>query len=220
MEQVSERKNKGGAALAVITLATLACVLGGCAPASPYAGGVPAMELDVQARGPVSGTGIESRDIAAMADVMMRDLLANPALAGRSVAPRVIIDDAYFRNEGSQPINRKLIINKLRVGLARAAQGRMRFVGREFADAVAQERALKREGVTDVGTTGLTKAQAGADFRLTGTLATLDAHSSTTGLDQRYTQITFEMIDLESGELVWSNAYEINRAAADDIIYR
>lgn len=198
---------------------SLCCLLVGCTTTSPYDKGVPARDFDPNSRGPVSGVGIESRDIVSMTDEMMRDMLANPVLAGRATPPRVIIDDAYFRNEGSQPINKKLIVNKLRVNLARASQGRMRFVGRENADAVAAERALKREGVTDVGTTGLTKAQMGADFRLTGTIATLDS-SSSNGLEQRYTQITFEMIDLESGELVWSNSYEISRAAADDVLYR
>ncbi len=186
---------------------------------SPYYKGMSAQSLDPTVRGPVSGIGIEAQDIISMADEMMRDMLTSPVLSARTKPPRVIIDDAYFRNEGSQPINKKLIVNKLRVNLARAAQGRMLFVGREFADAVEKERTLKREGVTDVGTTGLTKAQSGADYRLTGTIATLDS-SSRNGLEQRYTQITFEMIDLESSELIWSNTYEISRAAADDVLYR
>jgi len=186
---------------------------------SPYYKGMSAQSLDPTVRGPVSGVGIESQDIISMTDEMMRDMLASPVLSARTKPPRVIIDDALFRNDSSQPINKKLIVNKLRVNLARAAHGRMRFVGREFADAVAQERNLKREGVTDVGTTGLTKAQSGVDYRLVGTIATLDS-SNRKGLEQRYTQITFEMIDMENGELVWSNSYEISRAAADDVLYR
>ena len=194
--------------------------LAGCVSnGSPYNKGMSAQSLDPTVPGMVTGLGIEAQDIISMADEMMRDMLTNPVLSARTKPPRVIIDDAYFRNEGSQPINKKLIVNRLRANLARAAQGRMRFVGREFADAVERERTLKREGVTDVGTTGLTKAQSGADYRLTGTIATLDS-SSRKGLEQRYTQITFEMIDLESSELVWSNTYEISRAAADDVLYR
>jgi len=37
---------------------------------------------------------------------------------------------------------------------------------------------------------------------------------------QRFTQITFEMVDLERGTIVWSNSYDIARASADDVIYR
>ena len=76
---------------------------------------------------------------------------------------------------------------------------------------------LKRSGTTDVGTTGLTKAQLGADYRLSGKINSLDSRNTKSGLVQRYTQISFEMTDLESGEIVWSGIYEFSRAAADDV---
>lgn len=220
-----EDTNRAASTLRVIfgVLPLLMVFLGflpGCATTQfPYDKGVAAKSFDPTVSGPVSGVGIEAHDIISMTDEMMRDMLASPALSARRTPPRVIIDDTLFRNDSSQPINKKLIVNKLRVNLAKAAQGKIRFVGREFADAVEQERALKREGITDVGTTGLTKAQLGVDYRLTGTIASLDS-SNRKGLEQRYTQITFEMIDMESNELVWSNAYEISRAAADDVLYR
>ncbi len=183
-------------------------------------GGMPAIEVDHTIRGPVSGVGIESQDIVSMTDKMLRDILATPVLASRQKAPRIIIDDSDFRNEGSQPINKKLIINRLRVELNRAAQGKIKFIGREYASTVEKERNLKREGVTDTGTAGLTKAQAGADFKLVGSIGTLDSFAGSSGLHQRYSQITFEMLDLESSELVWSNNYEFEKAAADDAVYR
>src|SRR5690606_39819766 len=52
----------------------------------------------------VQGIGIESQDIVAVTDRMMRDMLANQLLAGRSPAPRVIIDSQYFTNESSSRI--------------------------------------------------------------------------------------------------------------------
>ena len=71
-----------------------------------------------------------------------------------------------------------------------------------------------------MGTTGMTKAQAGADYRLGGRMATVDARNATTGMIQRYTQVTFEMIDLENATIVWSNLYELSRSAADSVVYR
>jgi hypothetical protein len=81
-------------------------------------------------------------------------------------------------------------------------------------------RELKRAGVTDVGTTGLTKAVAGADFKLVGTIRSLSEKNGNTGRVQRRTQITFEMTDQESGVLVWSNDYAFQKSAADDIVYQ
>ncbi|CAG2150664.1 hypothetical protein LMG26411_03778 [Cupriavidus numazuensis] len=182
--------------------------------------GVPAIDVDLTRKGPVSGVGIEGQDIVAVTDQMMRDILADPAFANSAKRPRVIIDSAYFVNESSQPINRNLITQRLLVNLNRAARSRMQFVNRAQSAMVEQERALKRAGVTDTGTTGMTKATLGADYRLSGRIGSLDSRSAQTGMMQRYTQIAFELTDLESGELVWSGLYEFSRAATDDIVYR
>lgn len=66
----------------------------------------------------------------------------------------------------------------------------------------------------------MTKATLGSDYRLGGRINSLDQKSARTGMIQRYTQITFEMFDTESGEIVWSGMYEFARAAADDVMYR
>ncbi|MEC7123054.1 MAG: hypothetical protein VXX13_08690 [Pseudomonadota bacterium] len=64
-----------------------------------------------------------------MTDAMMRDLLPVPLLAAAATPPRVINDAAHFRNDRSQRIDRNLIADRLRMGLARAAKGRLAFVG-------------------------------------------------------------------------------------------
>jgi len=203
-----------------------AIVLGFCAlftacgsPDVENVSGRPTIELDPGTRGPIAGVGIEGQDIVSMTDQMMRDMLGNPILANAS-APQVIVDAEYFQNESSQPLNKNLITDRLRVGLNRAANGRMAFIARHNAAMVAKERDLKRQGVVDVGTTGLTQAQAGGDFRLSGRIASLDQRDSVSGLIQRHNQITFEMVDLERGTIVWSGIYEFARAGQDNVVYR
>lgn len=205
-----------------VALALAPALLAGCMATTggPYDAGAAPQRLDPAQRGPVGGIGIEGHDIIAMTDQMMRDMLGNPQIAGRSTAPRVVIDGELFSNDSMQPINKNIITDRLRVGLNRASQGRMLFVGRQHLQAVERERQLKRSGTVDVGTTGLTKATAGVDFQLGGRIASLDARNAKTGLQQRYNQITFEMIDLETGVLVWSGMYEFARSAADDVVYR
>jgi len=182
--------------------------------------GSPTVELDPATRGPVAGVGIEGQDIIGMTDRMARDMLTSPVLARRDTPPQIIIDSEYFENESAQRLNKNAITDRLRIGLNRAAQGRMIFVSRERAGMVAKERELKRQGVVDRGTTGLTQAQAGADYRLSGRITSLDSRDPRSGMIQRYNQITFEMIDLERGTVAWSGIYEFARAAADDVIYR
>ncbi len=182
--------------------------------------GVSSMEVDSSRKGPVSGVGVEGQDISSMTDQMMRDMLAEPIFAETGKRPRVIIDSEYFVNESSQAMNKNLITQRLMVNLNRAARSKMQFINRQNSAMIQRERDLKRSGTTDAGTTGLTKAQAGADYRLSGKIGSLDSRNTKTGMVQRYTQISFEMTDLESGEIVWSGIYEFSRAAADDVIYR
>ncbi|MGF6693227.1 curli biogenesis system outer membrane secretion channel CsgG [Metapseudomonas resinovorans] len=168
----------------------------------------------------VQGVGIESQDIVGVTDKMMRDMLATPVLAGRNPPPRIIIDSEYFTNESSSRINKNSITDRLRIELQRAAQGRMVFVGRQYAAMVENERELKRAGVTDGGTIRKTQGTAGADFRLVGRITSLDAVDTATSTTSRYQQITFEMIDLEYGTVVWGGIYEFKKTAQDDVIYR
>ena len=170
--------------------------------------------------GAVRGVGAESQDIQSMTDQMMRDLLTVPTLMNAATPPRVIIDASYFRNESSEIIDKAIITDKLRVSLSRSASGRVRFVGREYVDAVQMERDLKADGKVDVGTTGRTRAMAGADYRLVGRIGTRDAIDTRTGIKERYSVYTFELLDLEYGDLVWSNLYEFKKAAQDSVVYR
>ena len=222
LQCIAPAASPGLARAARLGLATLLVALAGCASAPPNAAGMSTVNINAAVAGPVQGVGIEGHDIVSMSDQMMRDMLGSARLMQQTggKSPRVIVDAQHFANDSSQPINRNIITDRLRVALNRSAKGSLQFVGRQYAAAVESERALKRAGVTDVGTAGMTKATFGADYRLGGRIASLDQRSMKSGLIQRYTQITFEMFDLESGEIVWSGIYEFARAAGDDVVYR
>ncbi len=183
--------------------------------------GQPAVELDPNSVGTVSGTGIEMRDIIGMADRIVRDLLQRPDIANAPKPPRIILEGSRIANKSSQRLDTDMLSDQLRSQLLRAAAGRMRFLSRENIQDVMAERELKREGQTDVGTSGMTRAPAGADYRLVGRITSQDARNNTTGAQQRAMQVVFELIDLETSETVYiSEPYVIVRAQRDDVIYR
>ncbi|MBC7905984.1 MAG: penicillin-binding protein activator LpoB [Rhodospirillaceae bacterium] len=203
----------------LMTVAAATLMLSACQTVQNQAG-TPTTYTDPGTLGPVKGVGIESQDIISMTDQMMRDMLSEPRLAGAASPPNVIVDGEYFVNESSSRINRNTITDRLRVGLQRAAQGRMQFVARHNAAMVQNERNIKRQGAVDKGKNPSAAAQKGGDYRLGGRITSLDARDVKSGMTQRYTQIIFEMTDLESAEIVWSGIYEFSKAATDDVIYR
>lgn len=196
--------------------ALMVLALGGCATYSASnienAPGSPTVYEDPSSTGSVAGVGIESQDIQAMTDKMMRDMLTNPILAGAKTPPKIIIDAEFFRNESSSRINKNIITDRLRVNLNRAAQGRMLFIGRHYEDMVKEETAYKDRGDRPKLLSG--------DYRLGGRITTLDQINPATGRTARYHQIIFEMVDLNNSALVWTGIYDFRKSARDDIIYR
>lgn len=198
-------------------------LLAGCGsqPTLNNSVGRPTVYQDVNnASATVAGVGVESQDIVSMTDRMVRDILSNAAISGRTTPARVIVDSAYFSNDSSSRINKNLITDRLRVELNRAAAGRLVFVARHYGDMVSKERDAKRAGERDGGTIRSTKAVAGGDFRLGGRITSADAAQRSTGVVSRYHQITFELIDLEYETIPWSGIYEFKKEAQDDILYR
>lgn len=189
--------------------------------ADQYKKGQSAVDADPFTKGGVSGTGIESRDIDMMADQVMRELMTRPDITAQPKPPRVVVDSSNFINNSTQRLDKDMITDALRASLNRAAAGRLRFISREAMALVERERALKREGATDVGTRGMTRATAGVDYQMIGRMTSLEQRDNSTGRTQRRTQVIFELIDLETGELPWtSQPYTILRFSGDDVVYR
>jgi PBP1b-binding outer membrane lipoprotein LpoB len=202
-------------------MAAILPIMAGCASNGVQnSQGIATRDVDPSKRGPVAGIGIEGQDVASIADQMVRSMLQSPVLASSTSPPQVIIDAQYFTNESSQQFDKNILVDRLAVNLMNAAQGRMVIVSRESAGMVAEERDLKRSGTVDTGTTGLTKAQAGGDYRLRGRITSLDSFQPNGGGTQRLTQIEFQMVDLERGTVVWAGIYPFERFAADNVVYR
>lgn len=183
--------------------------------------GTQATELDPTGRGAISGIGIESRDIDAMSDQVVRELMSRPDFVASPTPPRIVVDSAAFYNDSSQRIDRNMITDALRASLNRAAASRIRFISRESMVFIQQERELKRTGIADVGTRGMTAGVAGLDYRLIGRMTSLDNRDGRSGMTQRRTQIIFELVDMETGEIPWTGQpYVILRASGDDVVYR
>ena len=214
---------KIGLKFSVAAMVFAATIFGGCTNYTTRVDNTPGVQSHYIAPdtvAPIAGKGIESQDVTSMTDRMVRDMMANPLLVNTSRPPQVIVDAAYFRNESTNVINMNMITDRMRIGLNRAANGRMIFVGRHYSDMIEKERKLQAAGVTDQGTTSLSAKTLGGDYRLGGRITSLDAVSNASGFQMRYTQVVFEMVDLKTGAIVWGGEYSIEKADRDDVLYR
>ena len=161
----------------------------------------------------------ESNDVTTACESMVAKMLAHPLLARQDRAPHIIVDSEYFRNEGSSRLNKNMLTDLLRSELLKAANGRMIFVGREYEEMVTKERAQKDAGVIAPGTTPSAPRALGADYRLGGRITDLTNTDSVSGRIERYTQINFEMVDLETGQIVFSDTYKFKKGGKMDEVY-
>jgi penicillin-binding protein activator len=169
----------------------------------------------------MSGIGLEPQDMAAIADLMVRDVLASPQFSTLAYTPRIIVDDTRFKNTSSQILDVNLIIDELRTGLVRSAAGRMLFISRQNFDLVEHERNLKKEGEVDKGATDLSVKKSGADFQLVGRIGSQESLDPSTGINTHFFQFYFEILDLTTGVTVWAGpTYKVEKTGSDNVIYR
>ena len=169
----------------------------------------------------ISGAGtanVESNDIIGCAKYLIGKMLANPLIVNAGQPRQVIVDAKYFTVESTQRIDKDLVINRLRTELLQAANGRIRFVGRQNANMVEEEKDLAAAGVTGAGTTKSSAKQLGADYRLTGSIRELATNAG--GRLDKYTLMTFEMVDLQTSEIVFSDQYEFKKLQTRPDAYR
>lgn len=172
----------------------------------------------------IGGLRVLPQDVNDMCTRMCRGIMAKPEIASRDKPPRVVIDAQHFENAGSQPMDKKIITDQLRVQLFIAASRdgapRMIVLDRENFGMVLKERDLQHGGLVDPGTIERTEAPMGADFRLTGRIGTMDSIDPRTGREQRFYQFTFQLTNLQTGAFVWADQYKLEKAGTRDEVLR
>lgn len=169
--------------------------------------------VDPDAYGAVEGTGLEARDVRAVADQMARELLASPALTGFEGTPRVAI--LSLKNRSRFLIDQGILTSLITDKVVQSAAGRVAVLDRSLVEEIEREREAKRAGQVDAQ--GF-KAMAGADFFLTGEVRGISA--STEKAQSDYVVIRFQLTDAESGIVSWSNSYEMKKEGSWGVMYQ
>ncbi|MDP8212241.1 MAG: hypothetical protein P9X22_02980 [Candidatus Zapsychrus exili] len=173
-------------------------------------------------------SGIEVTDILTVARKMAISILEIPEIMNAKEAPRVAL--APVENIGNFNINENIFTKKIRIELNKNASKRISFIVRDFlnksqiTEYIMKERLIKREEKSndEVGVTNITSSNDldlfGVDFFLTGELNGL-VKKNIRG-QSNYVLMSFQLIDAETGVIVWEDAYEIKRVGIAGVAYQ
>ncbi len=193
-----------------------AALLVGCATGVQNPRGVPVTEMKADERGFVAGTGVESQDLVAVTDKMARSILGIPQISQAQGQPRILLDPVV--NETRFPINKDMFLTRIRVMLNSKASGRVVFLARDRMASLERERDLKQSGAVTSNSDPNTTQFKGGDFLLTGKLSSLTTRTSKGVSD--YILYTFQLIDVNTSDIVWEDFAEIKKQGLEDAAYR
>lgn len=175
--------------------------------------------VDPDAPDAVGGAVLQSQDIRTMAKKMADDIRASGILTSKADGQTVTFHITELRNESSDVINRTIVLNKLRTELFKSLGGQIVVLDRS-ADglaAVQKERDAKRSGAVSQNE-GMKGNVLGSDYVLKGVIQ--DRVQQSGKLKSAYYLVTFELTDLETSRLMWTNDYETKFESEKSVITR
>ena len=145
-------------------------------------------------------------DMQLIAKKMVNSLVSSRPVAERSETPIVIV--GKMRNRSSEHIDMHALSDKVRTALIQS--GGFRFVDALNRRDIAEEYDYQQSGYVDAMEAKSPGSQTSADYLLTGTLT---SNIQQVGKDKLvYYKATFQLTDLLSTEIVWTDEKEIRKA--------
>jgi len=167
----------------------------------------------------VGGAALQSQDILTMAKRMADDIRASGILTSTANGQTVTFHITELKNESADTINKTIVLTKLRTELFKALGGRITVLDRsaEGLEAVRREREAKRSGAVTTNE-GMRGGVLGSDYVLKGVIQ--DRVQQSGRLKSAFYLVTFELTDLETSRLVWTNDYETKFESEKSVITR
>lgn len=195
----------------LLLLVPLCFFYSGCATVSPPSSYTTTILPDEDDK--LGGTGIESTDIRTVARRMAESLLESPEIAQAEGVPRIAL--LPVKNSTRFVINKNIFTTKIRIELNKNAAGKVKFLARGRIEDIMKEREAKREGLF---TASKEANMLGVDFYLTGEFTGLS--KATGGHRSDYILMSFQLIDTETSDIIWEDAYEVKRVGVAGVAYR
>jgi uncharacterized protein (TIGR02722 family) len=151
-------------------------------------------------------------DMRAISEEISGDLLASPFMGGFAQPPIMMI--AGVQNRTSQYVDTKNLTDRMRNLLLQSQKIR-------FVNETRRDELLKEQGFSAANATPETQVaignMLGARYMMSGSLTEMESKSlkqvRVSKTEVKYYKLTFEITDIQSGEICWSNEKEFAREA-------
>jgi PBP1b-binding outer membrane lipoprotein LpoB len=180
--------------------------------------GVPVAQASPGQAGFVSGTGIESQDLVTVTDKMAQGILGIPVVAGAKITPHIVLEPIV--NNTRFPIDKDILLTRIRVMLNSRAMNKVRFLDRAMMARFqeAQQIRISTEPAAMPAVAPGTGELRSADYFLTGQLDGMTAKTSAGTGD--YVLYSLHLTDARTSAVVWEDSYEIRKEGLEDAAYR
>ncbi|MES9858629.1 MAG: penicillin-binding protein activator LpoB [Sedimenticola sp.] len=188
----------------LLTAVTLGLLLTGCQTTSQ------SVYQDPKQESIVKTTRFQAYDVGKVTDKMIDSMLMSdyPFKPGT----RQVVRWAGVKNKTNQHLDTKMITNRIRTQLVRS--GRVRLVSddgeNDIRKSIANERKLSRSSAASATTRRQTGLMSASAFKLYGDIQEIASRDSN-AKSSAYL-VTINLIDVETGELIWADEKEIIKA--------
>ena len=145
-------------------------------------------------------------DMRQIAETMVKSLTESRVVTENKKAPVVLV--TLVKNRASEHIDMKSMTDKIRTALIKS--GKFRFTEKEAREELSGETQYQNEsGYVDAATARKKGKQIGAEYFLTGEVA--DRVQEVGSKKYVYYKATFNLINIESGIIDWTDEKEIRK---------
>lgn len=189
--------------MARFSLTALAvALLASCAGTKEFTGG----KYDDLSEDRLLDDKFNESDMRQIADTMVKSLVESRVIAENKKAPVVLV--TLTKNRTEEHIDMKSMTDKMRVALVKS--GRFRFTEKEVRGELAEEVEYQGgSGYVDPATARQKGKQIGANYFLTGEIT--DRVQQVGDKKYVYYKATFNMVNIQTGILDWTDEKEIRK---------
>jgi penicillin-binding protein activator len=184
----------------LLLLITLIAILSACAPTIKY---------DIKDEETVTGSDWSAKDLKEVSDYMAGSVKQTVFIASPQYTrerPRWMLA-RDMKNETDEHVNTRTIMEKIRTRLING--GIANFIDDQAIEDILDQMKLQQSGLFDNKTVAQVGKLVGARLILRGTISSI--RKKTDRKDIIYYNITLQLVNIQTGEIVWTDEKEIQR---------